>query len=76
MALTQNIHKELQRMVSIAAMDEIFQGKTTTTKGQVDLLNEKFHGDGNGSDSKIISFCELLVMLCIIFSVSHGSGSR
>ena len=63
-------------MVSVAALDEAFQGQTTNTKGLVDLLGKKFHGDGNGSDSKIISFCELLVMLCIIFSVSHGSGSR
>ena len=48
-------------MVSVAALDEAFQGKTTNTKGLVDLLGKKFHGDGNGSDSKIISFCELLI---------------
>ena len=48
-------------MVSIAALDEAFQGKTTNTKGLVDLLGKKFHGDGGGSDSKVISFCELLI---------------
>ena len=48
-------------MVSVAALDEAFQGKTTNTKGLVDLLGKKFHGDGDGSDSKIISFCELLI---------------
>ena len=48
-------------MVSIAAMNELFQGKATNTKGQVECLSEAFHGGSNGSDSKIISFCELLI---------------